>query len=151
MTSTSAIGVPPQFALPSWRGDVLESVDANPSALEWYDLLGVCFATSPDDEVVDYLEQIVSYAWKKHMNGAPPIADGRVSVHDAMVVFDANVRHRTTRTRTRTQATYDLIGDLRTMYREGSPARKKDGSRLIEPPAGVSLPDVVDVFVGVIC
>lgn len=150
MSSGSVAAVPQRFALPNWRGEVLESVDANPGALEWYDLLGVCLATPPDDEVVDYLEQIVGYAWTKHMRGAPPIADGRVSVHDAVVVFDANVRQRTVRSRTRTQATLDLIGDLRTFYPEGSPIRR-DGNRLIDPPAGVSLPDVVGFLVGVIC
>jgi hypothetical protein len=144
----SVTAVPRQFVLPSWRGEVLESVEANPGALEWYDLLGVCFATSPDDEVVDYLEQVVGYAWTKHMRGAPPTADGRVSVHDSVVVFDANVRHRTNRTRSRTQATHDLIGDLRTLYREGSPIRR-DGGRLIDPPVGVSLPDVIGYLVGV--
>ncbi|MFI9507182.1 hypothetical protein [Nocardia sp. NPDC052566] len=145
--STLISAVRDRYLLPSWRGGQLVEPTAD-QPLESYTLIGVRLASAPSEDSADYLEAILGYCWTKHMGGAPSTRAGLMSIHDDLVVFDAPVGLRSVVTRTRTQATRDLIADLRLFYAEGSPVRKTDGLRRLKRPAGVELPDLLGVLFG---
>lgn len=127
MTSTVT-----DYILPMWRPGVLRDFQAY-SDLEVWSLLGLAF-DDLDDDAVDFVVAVTAYAWRQHMNGTIHVTHGDISVHDNIVVFDGDIASRGGVTRTRTQATRDLIAAITTMLVEGSPLRKV-GTRLIEAPA----------------
>jgi len=112
-----------------------------------YRLLGVVLASDVDEDALTYLEQVVGYAWPANMTGVPRISEGRVSVHGTVVVFDADVRLRQSRTRCREEATKALTEQIRQYYSEGSLLRR-DGTRLVDRPENVDLPEVVGFMIG---
>ena len=134
--------------LPSWRGGaVLRPLSASDVDFDGYTRFGVIYDDEPDEDAVAYLEQVVGYAWASNMAGVPTIDEGRVSVHDTTVVFDADIRLRRDRTRTREEATRALAAQVLTYYAEGSPVRR-DGLRLVDRPDGVVLPELVGFVLG---
>lgn len=134
--------------LPAWRGGaVLRPLSAPDVDFDRYTRFGVIFDDEPDEDAVTYLEQVVGYAWAANMAGVPTIDEGRVSVHDTTVVFDADIQLRRGKTRTREEATRALAAQVLTFYAEGSPVRK-DGLRLVDRPNDVVLPAVVGFMVG---
>ena len=144
----SSPAVSARLALPGWRGGVtLRAVSSRGTDLSSYRLFGIVLDAEPDEDALTYLEQIVGYAWAANMTGVPPIGDGRVSVHGTVVVVDADIAFRRSRSRSREQATRDLITQTRDYYAAGSPARK-NGTRLVERPDDVTLPEVVGFMVG---
>lgn len=68
-------------------------------------------------------------------------------MHDTTVVFDADIRLRRMRTRTRDEATRALAAQVLTYYAEGSPVRR-DGVRLVARTDDVALPKIVGFGVG---
>lgn len=137
-----------ELRLPGWRGGSALRRLTDPTAdLSRYTRFGVVFDAEPDEDAVAYLAQVVGYAWPGNMAGLPKIDDGRVSVHDTTVVFDAEIRLRRNGTRTGAQATRDLALQVETYYPEGSPVRK-DGTRLVHRPTDRTFPAITGFMVG---
>ncbi|CAG7636977.1 hypothetical protein SIM91_05280 [Rhodococcus opacus] len=137
-----------QQQLPTWRGgNVLCPLNDAGVDFEAYTRFGITFDDEPDEDAVAYLEQVVGYAWPANMTGVPKIDEGRVSVHDTTVVFDADIRLRRHKTRTSEDATRALAANVLTYYAEGSPVRK-DGNRLVNRPGNVALPSIVGFVLG---
>lgn len=122
-------------------------IDHPATDLNSYTLFGVVLDDEPDEDAVTYLEQIVGYAWPANMSGVPAIGEGRVSVHQTTVVFDADIQLRHSRTRTREEATRTLAEQITTYYRDGSPMRK-DTTQLVNRPDDIALPTIIDFMVG---
>ena len=134
--------------MPLWRGGhQLHPIDHPATDFDSYTLFGVVLDDEPDEDALAYLEQIVGYAWPANMSGVPTIGEGRVSVHETTVVFDADIRLRRTRTRTREEATRTLAEQITAYYRDGSPERK-DTSRLVDRPDDVALPTIIGFMLG---
>lgn len=136
-----------RMTLPPWRGGAtLTPVSEGSACLDRYSRIGICFDDEPDEDALDYLEQVVGYAWSAHMHGVAPFDEGRISTHDTIVVLDAEVRSRICKTRTRAKATLDLVEAISRYYVEGSPLRL-DGKRLVERPTG-DLPSITGFLIG---
>ncbi|MDH6283965.1 hypothetical protein [Prescottella agglutinans] len=146
--SAATTGLPASVELPAWRGGkTLRPLPRPDAALRQYEVLGIVLAEEPDEDALTYLEQIVGYAWRANMTGVPPIGDGRVSVHGTVVVVDAAIAFRRSRSRSREQATHDLVNQIRGDYRDGSPERR-DGTRLVDRPTAVQLPELIGFMIG---
>lgn len=146
--SAPIAGVPTTLPLPLWRGGgTMHDASAPGADLTSYRLLGVVLASDVDEDALTYLEQVIGYAWPANMTGVPRIGEGRVSVHGTVVVFDADVSLRRRRTRDREEATKTLTEQIRQYYSEGSLLRR-DGSRLVDRPKDIYLPEVVGFMIG---
>lgn len=119
--------------MPTWRarGPLALINGANTATVDTSaDLLGVTFTDVPDDELVLHTLRVIQYAFRRDMNGLPPVQSGAgASVHGNALVAYAPLSQRRSRTRTIEQALQDALAGILDMHANGSPVRA-DGTQL---------------------
>jgi hypothetical protein len=138
---------PPSIPLPAWRGgQTLRHAGTHTSNDDTFTRIGLLLETTPDDDVIDFIDQILGYGWAVHMRGCDSVTSGLLTVHDELVVIDASPAGRTCRTRDIRQATRDLLAGIESMYQSGSPPRR-DGAQLVPLPER-ALPALSAMYLG---